>query len=138
MMALATTAFAQQEPQELIDQFFTSYEADAGKAVRELYKTNPWTERAKDDVDNIVNIVNGFNEESLGAYFGNELIITKKYSESFILYSYMVKYDRQPLRFLFKFYKPNDKWMLYSFSLDDEIDAEIEEAAKLYNLNLIK
>jgi hypothetical protein len=72
----------------------------------------------------------------MGKYYGNEIIITKKFSESFILYSYLVKYDRQPMRFIFKFYKPNDKWVLYSYALDDNLDNEIQEAAKLYNLNL--
>jgi hypothetical protein len=55
-----------------------------------------------------------------------------------MLYSYLVKYDRQPLRFIFKFYKPNDKWVLYSYALDDSLDDEIQEAAKLYYLNLDK
>ncbi len=55
-----------------------------------------------------------------------------------MLYSYLVKYDRQPLRFIFKFYKLNDKWVLYSYALDDSLDDEIQEAAKLYYLNLDK
>lgn len=74
----------------------------------------------------------------MGKYHGQELITTKKFSESFILYSYLEKYDRQPIRFIFKFYKPDDKWVLYSYALDDGLDDEIQEAAKLYYLNLDK
>lgn len=127
---------AQDNPQILLDQFFSTYEQDPGKAVKELYETNKWTERIKDDIDNIISTVNGFTESYMGEYYGYELITTKKFAESFVLYSYLVKYDRQPIRFIFKFYKPNNKWVLFSYALDDSLDDEIQEAARLYYLDL--
>ena len=130
--------FAQSNPQDLIDTFFTTYEKDAGKAVKELYETNKWTERVKDDIDKVIGTVNGFTESYMGKYYGYEIITKKKFAESFELYSYLIKYDRQPIRFIFKFYKPNDKWVLYSYALDDSLDDEIQEAAKLYYLELDK
>lgn len=136
VLIFTCSAFAQDSPKELIAEFFTTYKNDAGKAVRDLYKTNKWTERIQDDIENIGNKVDGFNENLMGKYYGSELITSKKFAESFVLYSYLVKYDRQPLRFTFKFYKPNDKWVLYAFQYDDSLDDEIEEAAKLYHLNL--
>ncbi len=136
MFSATGILFAQSSPQSLINDFFETYEKDAGKAVKDLYSTNIWTERIKDDIDKIIGTVNGFTESYMGKYYGYELITSKKFAESFILYSYLVKYDRQPLRFIFKFYKPNDKWVLYSYALDDSLDDEIQEAAKLYYLNL--
>ncbi|WP_406683160.1 hypothetical protein N1F78_10745 [Seonamhaeicola sp. MEBiC1930] len=139
IMLLITTAgnlFAQSSPQNLIDNFFATYEKDAGKAVKELYATNKWTERIKDNIDKIIGTVNGFTDSFMGEYYGYELITKKKFAESFELYSYLVKYDRQPIRFIFKFYKPKDKWVLYSYALDDDLDDEIQEAAKLYYLEL--
>ena len=53
-----------------------------------------------------------------------------------ILKSYLVKYDRQPIRFTFQFYKPNKEWRIHSFKYDGNIDDEIEEAAKLYYFKL--
>ncbi|MGL3000481.1 hypothetical protein [Flavobacterium sp. RSSB_23] len=138
LISISGNLFAQSEPQNLLNIFFKAYEKDAGKAVKELYATNKWTERAKDDIEKIVGIVNGFTESYMGKYNGYEIITTKKFSESFMLYSYLVKYDRQPIRFIFKFYKPSDKWVLYSFSLDDNLDDEIQEAAKLFYLDLDK
>ena len=138
LISISGNLFAQSSPQNLIDNFFTTFEKDAGKAVKELYETNKWTERIKDDIEKIIGTVNGFTESYMGKYYGYEIITKKKFSESFELYSYMVKYDRQPIRFIFKFYKPNDKWVLYSYSLDDSLDAEIQEAAKLYYLKLDK
>lgn len=136
LISTSGTLFAQSNPQDLIDNFFTTYKKDAGKAVKELYATNKWTERIQDDIEKVVNTVNGFTTDYMGNYYGYEIITTKKFSESFELHSYLIKYDRQPLRFIFKFYKPNDKWVLYAYSLDDDIDDEIEQAAKLYNLDL--
>ena len=136
LISTSGTLFAQSSPQDLIETFFTTYEKDAGKAVKELYATNKWTERIKDDIDKIISTVNGFTESYMGEYYGYEKITTKKFSGSFVLYSYLVKYDRQPLRFIFKFYKPNDKWVLLAYSLDDNLGTEIQEAAKLYYLEL--
>ena len=138
MILASGNLIAQSGPQELINSFFGTYEKDPGKAVKDLYATNIWNERIKDDIDKIIGTVNGFTESYMGKYYGQELITTKKFSESFVLYSYLVKYDRQPIRFIFKFYKPDDKWVLYSYALDDSLDDEIQEAAKLYYLDLDK
>ncbi|WP_456422960.1 hypothetical protein [Lutibacter sp.] len=138
LISISGNSFAQSSPQDIINDFFATYEKDAGKAIKELYETNKWTERIKDDIDKIIRTVNGFTESYMGKYYGYEIITKKKFAESFELYSYMVKYDRQPIRFIFKFYKPNNKWVLYSYALDDSLDAEIQEAAKLYYLKLDK
>lgn len=136
MLAATYTLKAQSSPQKLIDTFFATYANEPGKAVKDLYATNVWTLRNQDDIDKVIGTVNGFTEDYVGKYYGYELITTKKFAESFVLYSYLVKYDRQPIRFIFKFYKPNDTWVLYSYSLDDSLDDEIQEAAKLYYLDL--
>lgn len=138
LILISVNSFAQSSPQDIINGFFATYEKDAGKAIKELYETNKWTERIKDDIDKIIGTVNGFTESYMGKYYGYEIITKKKFAESFELYSYMVKYDRQPIRFIFKFYKPNNKWVLYSYALDDSLDTEIQEAAKLYYLKLDK
>jgi hypothetical protein len=135
-LILTCSTFAQDSPKKLIDKFFETYKTDASKAVKDLYKTNKWTERIKDDIENIANNLNGFNDDLMGKYYGYETITSKKFGESFVLYSFLIKYDRQPLRFTFKFYKPNEKWVLYAFQYDDSLSAEIEEAAKLYYLEL--
>jgi len=131
LLFLSMSMYAQKSPQDLINDFFSSYEKDPGKAVKEMYKTNVWMERIKDDIDNIAIKLNGFTLDYIGKYYGYELITSQKFSESFVLYSYLVKYDRQPLRFTFKFYKPNDRWVLYGFQYDDTFSTDIEEASKI-------
>lgn len=136
LLFLSFNTFAQYTAQDLVNDFFDTYEKDPSKAVRNLYKTNKWNDRITDDIEQIISTIERFNESFVGKYHGYEVITTKRFSESFELYSYLVRYDRQPIRFIFKFYKPKDKWVLYAFSLDDSLDDEIEQAAKLYYLDL--
>jgi hypothetical protein len=34
-------------------------------------------------------------------------------------------FERQPVRLEFVFYRPKDKWIIYSYSFDDNIDEEL-------------
>lgn len=134
---LALTASAQNStPDDLVKKFFNEYQKNTRKALDDLYATNPWTAKIKDAIDNLQRQVEGYTIDYVGKYYGYEFIAKKKFSDTFILCSYLVKYDRQPMRFVFKFYKPNDKWHLYAFSIDDDFDDEIEQSAKFYYLNL--
>jgi len=135
---ISLTTFGQSKPDDLINNFFKEYAKTPAKAVEDIYATNPWTSRIKDGIETMKNEVNKYTVDYVGKYYGYELITKKQFSESFILYSYMVKYDRQPMRFIFKLYKPNDKWTLFSFKIDSDLDDEIEQSAKLYYLNLNK
>jgi len=128
--------YGQISPDDFMKNFFTTYSKNPGQAVEDIYDTNPWAARIKDAVENMKKEVNSYTVDYVGKYYGYELITKKQFSESFILYSYLLKYDRQPIRFIFKLYKPNDKWTLYSFKIDSDLDVELEEAAKLYHLNL--
>jgi putative N-acetylmannosamine-6-phosphate epimerase len=110
---------------ELVSKFFTNYKVNKEKAVRDLYATNKWTQVAKEGIEKVVTTVNGFTKEYMGEYSGYETISIKKISPSYELHSYLVKYGRQPIRYMFKLYKPKDKWILFSFSLDDGVDKEL-------------
>ena len=128
---------AQDNPEIIIQDFFKNYESNgAGIAVDNLYATNPWTSRIQDAINNVKTQFERFNEDLVGKYHGYEKLTTKKLGESYALYSYFIKFDRQFLRLTFQFYKPDNEWRLASFKFDDSFDDEIEEAAKLYYLDL--
>ncbi len=48
-----------------------------------------------------------------------------------MLKSFLVKYARQPLRFTFILYKPNDKWVIQNFSWDSALEDELYNASSL-------
>jgi len=128
---------AQTNPKDIASDFFVNYQKDgASVALDNLYSTNKWMERATDAITNLKSQLEGLNEDYVGKYYGYELLGEKKIAESYVLLSYLVKFDRQPIRYTFQFYKPNDKWVVYSFKFDANIDDEIEESAKLYYLNI--
>lgn len=119
--------------------FFITYQKDgASKALDNLYSNNKWMSRATDAVANLKQQLGTLNEDYVGKYYGYELIVEKQLSDSFVFMSYLVKFDRQPIRFTFQFYKPDNKWRTHSIKYDGNVETEIEESAKVYYLDLEK
>ena len=46
----------------------------------------------------------------------------------------MVKYDRQPMRIQFEFYKPDKEWELHGFVYDFDLTTDFEEYVKQESL----
>lgn len=137
LFSFSFIGFAQSTPKDIVSKFFTEYKTDgASKALDNLYSNNEWMIRATDAITNLKQQLLTLNEDYVGKYYGYELIVEKRLSDSFILMSYLVKYDRQPIRFTFQFYKPDNEWRTHSFKYDGSLDDEIEESAKVYYLDL--
>lgn len=126
---LAIQVRAQTNDKEIIKEFFEVFENDPIQALEYAFSTNPWMAR---NVDGVESVKNKFADllPLIGDYYGWETITEKKIGENYKLVSYMVRYDRQPLRLTFIFYKPNDKWQVQNLQYDDNLDDELEEAAK--------
>ncbi|CAL2102228.1 protein of unknown function [Tenacibaculum sp. 190130A14a] len=90
-------------------------------------------DRNKDGIENVKSQLTNFLG-LVGDYYGHEKITDKSIGKSYKLVSYMVKYDRQPIRFTFVFYKPKDKWQVQNFRFDDNLDDELRESGKVYRL----
>ena len=135
LFALSSLAQA-QNPEAIIASFFDDYQnATPEAAIDHLYARMPQADKIRDDINQIKIQFAGL-QNLVGAYSGNELIVKKEVGGSYVIYSYLAKYERQPIRFIFQFYKPGDTWGLHGFSYDDDLDNELEEAVKLYNLEL--
>ncbi len=123
--------FAQEQLNHYGEQFFSIYKNSPMDAADYLFKTNKWFEKNQESVSTVkYQLRNAL--EILGEYNGYEEITEKSIGESYVLRSYLVKYDRQPLRFTFIFYKPKDNWILQNFKFDDSLAEELEESAKAY------
>jgi len=121
-----------QSAASVIDNFFKKYKAaGADSAIDYLFGTNKYfnnpagTAQLKAKLDSL--------RQSLGDFIGKELIVEKTASPSLVLYSYLVKHDVQPVRFTFIFYRPHSDWVFYRFLFDDQMDIEMEDAAKIGN-----
>lgn len=133
LMLTSLNVFCQKNPKEKVEKFFTEYQQEgASTAVDNLYKTNEWMSRAADAITDLKNKMEGLNKDFVGEFYGYELLVEKKLGDSFVLLSYLGKYDRQPIRFTFEFYKPDEEWKIFGLKFDADLDNEIEEAAKIY------
>jgi hypothetical protein len=127
-------AFGQSGTNEKITEtFFKTFKQNPTKAYEELFADNKWMKDKKSDIETVKIKMSDFLS-GLGGYYGFELITEKSAGESYILKSYLIKYERQPIRFTFLLYKPNDKWQIQNFTYDTNIEEELEEAAKAYRL----
>ena len=104
------------------------------KAIDYLYSTNKWVDANSDTVINLKTQLEGI-EKLVGKYKFHELISENKVGTRYAHLIYLVGYERQPLRFEIRVYKPDDEWHFQGFSFDAELTDDIE---KEVNLDLIK
>jgi hypothetical protein len=128
-----TKTFAQTTTTEITDKFFSLYSKDPIKAVDYAFSTNKWFDRQQDGVANLKNKLKN-TIDLCGDYYGHELLSEKTAGPSIKMITYIVKYDREPIRFTFFMYKAKDAWRVNNFSYDENIDSDLEEATKAYRL----
>jgi hypothetical protein len=71
----------------------------------------------------------------MGEFIGQEELKSKKVGGRFRIVSYLVYYQRDPVRFTFELYKNNQGWEISDFVFDTQFEQEIEDAMKLNNGN---
>jgi len=117
-----------QNPEEISEKFFKFYvENGSDPALDYIFSTNKWLNNEKGYVDNVKAALKS-GIAILGQYYGYELMEKKTLTESYVILTYMLKYDRQPIKFMFYLYKPKDKWQIQSFGMDDKVGREQEKA----------
>jgi hypothetical protein len=116
--------------QSEIDKFFKLYES--GKiieAVDSIYSTNKWIDRKSDDIHNLKTQLQNLTG-LVGEYHGKVKLGTSDIEDRLVHVTYLALYERQPVRLEFLFYRSKDKWAIYSFSFDDDIDDELTTSAR--------
>ncbi|MEM8585061.1 MAG: hypothetical protein AAGF87_12360 [Bacteroidota bacterium] len=127
---------AQETPEGIIDSFFAVLDDQGTQvALDYLYGSNPWFNTSAEQIINLKNQMSTLDDKSyIGECHGYDLIAEEGLSDRLVLYSYLVRYDRQPIRFTFQFYKPNQEWRMHSFKYDDNLGDELVESARIYSL----
>ena len=121
-LCIATVAVAQNTTKGLTQEFFNHYEQNTDTAFDTLFATNPWmtstsTQTLKQNLNQLI--------PQIGAYTGYEKLSEKTIGDSYKIITYAVKYERQPLRFVFKYYKAKDNWMIFNLLYDDLLENEL-------------
>jgi hypothetical protein len=113
-----------------IDSFFQLVkEGKYEMAVDSIYSDNPWISSKRDDIQSLKNQFVGL-KDFLGEFYSYEILAEESISDKYVNIAYFCCFDRQPLRFTFEYYKPNDSWRIYSFSYSEDIDIWLEEKVK--------
>ena len=117
-------------PEGIIDNFFRLYEKKSlSTALDTIFSYgDKYVTRALPYIkDTLAGTIKGVGNK----YCGNELIMKKNVSPSYCIYSYLVKYPANPLRFTFIFYKPEEKWIMLSFFFDSNLLTETTDLTRL-------
>jgi len=93
---------AQTTTKEITDKFFSIYATDPSKAVDYGFSTNKWLERKQDDVANLKSKLKNLID-LCGEYYGYELLSEKTAGQNIKLVTFIVRYDREPIRFQLSF-----------------------------------
>ncbi|MGB1268193.1 MAG: hypothetical protein ACPG45_00480 [Flavobacteriaceae bacterium] len=128
-LTFITKLNAQSSEKDITTEFFRIFENEPMKAMDYAFSTNKWMER---NIDGIESLKTKFKDllPLVGNYYNYELITEKSVGKNLKLISYMLKYDRQPVRLTFVMYKPNDLWQVQNLNWDVSLDDELEESAK--------
>ena len=125
----ATKAQVQeQNPTDISKKFFEIYTAKPMDAIDYLFSDVKKIRQVSDDITAIKKNLKMTIDQG-GVNNGYELITEKNVGNNFKLQSYMVKYDKQPVRFIFIYYRPKDAWKIYTFQFNTNMDEELTSAA---------
>src|SRR5437879_2763681 len=118
----------QQMPTDISKKFFEVYAVKPMDAIDYIFSGTTLNKQVKDDITAIKKNLKVTIDQG-GAYNGYELITEKSVGNTLKLMSYIAKYDKQPVRFIFIYYKPKDAWKIYTFQFNTNLDEELTNAA---------
>ncbi|RAK70262.1 hypothetical protein [Hymenobacter edaphi] len=129
---LTLPAYCQMDHTTLVELFFTEYTAlGPDKALEHLYATSAAPQRNRAAFEQQRAALRQLTPEAVGRYYGRQLLRTDGLSWNLAASSYLVRFEQQPVRFTFTFYKANDRWGLYSFKVDTDLAEELTERLRL-------
>lgn len=113
----------QEQTKDFCDRFLTlMVEEDIEKAFNIVEEQWPFAiaeiQRLESSTIKQLDSVKG----RYGNILGYELVKEEKIKDTFVKYTYVMKYEKHIIRWKFIFYKPDDSWILNSFNFDDSIN----------------
>ncbi|NLA23401.1 MAG: hypothetical protein GX879_00385 [Bacteroidales bacterium] len=118
-------AFSQNEPEEIFEVFFDTFKEDVNKAIDYLFSTNDLISPQQEGIRSLKERLE-MSRKLLGNYYGHELIQLEYAGDSYRRYTYMLRYDRQPVKIIMVVYKPNKVWKLQNLNFEDKMDESFE------------
>ena len=98
------------------------------EAIDFIFSTNPFSARIADSVQAQKARFMGL-ESFIGKYLSHKKLLDVDMGDMYAYQLYIVAFERQPMSFKFKYYKPKDTWVTQSFVFGYDIDRIIEDLA---------
>lgn len=130
LINMCCTSGDSDENKEIIESFFEKLENnESDQAVDLLFSTNKWIST---DDEQIVAIKSQLRNtvNQLGKFNSYESINKTSINDNLIQYSFLAKYDRQPLRFTMVFYRASKEWQVQNFHYDYDFIDELKNIGK--------
>ncbi len=129
---LSFTLLAQETPDKMIEQFFQKVEQDSVRqAIDYIFSINRIDNFSQSQIESL-KVQLESTHKALGELNGQNQIVVRKLSDALLIFSYLMKYEVQPIRFNFVFYNPNGQWRLQKFWYDDDV---LDELSSAININ---
>jgi hypothetical protein len=113
-----------------VDKFFSLYQAEKiDEAVNSIYSSNQYVSAIPDQVKQVKTQLSAL-KGLVGELSHIDKIDTYSVGDNFVHLTYLVSYERQPIRFEFQFFKVKEGWRIYSMSFDDDLTDEIKILAR--------
>ncbi len=133
VLCICSAGAQQQAPEAITKKFFDVYASKPMDAIDLIFSDVKHDKQVSDDITAIKKNLKVTIDQD-GNFNGYELITEKGVGGTLKLLSYLVKYDRQPVRFTFIFYKAKDEWKIYTFQFNTNFDEELISAAGIDKL----
>jgi len=116
LLLVVNSSFAQNEPEDYVATFFNL--VGQGK-ISEAIEKMPTNDKFDTDTSYTLKLLNKLEllSKNSGEYCGYELIEKEEVSESYIVYTYFIKFMNAPQQIQFIFYKPKDTWQINHIAL---------------------
>lgn len=111
----------------LPEAFFGFIEqGETEKAIDLFADSHPWVGKNTDQINNLKTELTKL-DTLLGEYRYRELIVEQSIGTRYAHLIYTVGYERQPVRFELRFYRPGNEWRLQGVSFDTSLVQDIDK-----------
>lgn len=123
----ADTLTSLEDIKELSDQAASLLAQDKTKEAISLFK--PYSPLPPTEIDTLILQIQNWTftvSSKYGKVVGFEFLKQQRVGKCFVRYIYILKYENHAIRWLFTFYKPQNKWWVNSIFFDNKVSELFE------------
>jgi len=120
---------AQKASSDITDQFFEIFKGDPLQAIDYAFATNPYLESEKLAIETLKNKYKNAISQT-GTYLGFEKIMEKDIVDRYKVCSFLLRYEKMPIRFTLIMYRAKDTWCVNQLYYDSSMQVELEASIK--------